>query len=151
MRITQHRCLHCQTVYSLNSYSNSPFHNTSHCESCTKIIQEALSVVPPKFEEVLEPIDIPLDLVLGWYKAEIEDFEAHMKAGRLPVRRVAFPLFDLEDPDNQYVTGWVRGQYKWSDYCICFGYWTKRGESSIRAEMEKNLETGELKPWVNYR
>lgn len=151
MRITQHRCQHCNTVYSLNSYSNSNLHNDVHCESCSRVIQTALSVVPRKFEKVLEPIGIPLDLVLSWYKFEMEEFEKAKTKCFFPVRRVAFPLFDLTDPENQYVTGWVRGQYKWSDYYVCFGYWTKHGETRIVAEMEKNLETGELKPWINYR
>lgn len=144
MRYKQDRCIHCGTTYITGSCWGE------FCPPCSNAIAAALVKIPKKFEKVWEKTKAwSVEQCLE--QKRVTDAEGEAKAkkeGRpyLPIRRVAMPLFDLEDGTNINKTGYVKMldgvQYLYS-------YWTRvgPGRGSVRVAMEKNLDTGELLPW----
>jgi len=151
----QSRCIHCQVKYRYQASGPIPpgggRSNWGHfCDTCSDAISEALSAIPRRFENSWEKVK-------SWSVQDCLDHEAKLleeakakakEEGRpfLPIHRVASPLFDLQDSSNHNRTNYVKMP---DGLTYLYSYWTKEGpeKGSVRVEMEKNLETGEMRPW----
>lgn len=143
------RCAHCGTVYSFQAsgYGCMDDHNNArYCRECAKEVDEALAAVfsriPVRFKKVwVETKDIDIETLLE-HERKLD--EETMRKGRIFGRRVDLPLWDAYDLSNSMDAFYV--SYRNRDYRI--ERWTKTPErDKIEIAMEKNLETGELKPW----
>lgn len=153
MREAYKRCTHCQTVYLCLLSGHSP--RTKHtddrfCPDCLEVVRAALREVPRKFEKTRVPAtDVTLDQLLAW-EQETET-EAAAKGG-LQARRVAFPLFDLTGKKKHH-TAFVKGRGQgFTRRTFLYSYWTTEGvidmnDVTIEEEVERNLETGQTRPW----
>lgn len=149
----QKRCGHCRAPYACRMSGNGcqdPLNEGTYCPDCKRVVLEALIAVPPKFEKVIEPVDISFDMVKGWYDEDETQRASRRAEGQLVMRRLSMPLYDLDDPDNRYIAGYVQGRGRWDAYLFQISYWTKRGDPQVTTELEKNLQTGEIRPWRNY-
>jgi len=116
------------------------------CAGCKEAILDALSKVPPVRQQVWEPTD-------DYTAQELHDIEMERlrKAKEenphgLYFRRIAAPLFDLRDPSNQNIVGFV----KIDDIEYRYSWWTNDPEGTAEAlyAAEKDCATGEiLGPW----
>lgn len=147
------RCKHCLDVYEYQSsgWGCLEAENSSeYCPTCKKAINKALENVPPKFD--VEWVDDPTISLESVLKAE-EDHKAEYEAkhGVLPYfKAVAVPAFDLNDWSNSNRNGFVR----MGDKEVYYSYWSKTnhpGYPKVQVKMEKNLQTGQLSPWREYR
>jgi hypothetical protein len=145
------RCAYCNTPYSYQTsgYGCQQQENSDRwCRNCAaiahKALEDAFKNVPRKFKRVMVEITDGSVTV-----EELEQHRAFLRAkakeeGRLPVERVAMSLYSTKDPDNHNITFWVH--YNHTNYYV--SYWTKEPHrEKIEAEMELNVETGELRPW----
>ena len=145
----QARCRTCHVRYFFQASGHgSPELNSGEwCPDCYQMYLDAFKSVPKRAKQVWVDTDevTPLEL-----EALENERAALAKAeGRLHARRVAAPLFDMTGSGNINRTGYTKKDgtlYRWS-------YWTKDPEdtSEVRKPMEKDLETGELSPWVDIR
>lgn len=151
------RCSHCRSVYPC-LMSGGPGYVTNHtdgryCPDCLEVVHKALAAVPPKFEHDWVEVtgEVPLERVLGWAREAREAREAARASGKIVGERVAFPLFDLSG-ERQERSGIVNGLDEFAGRTFEFRYWQRRDsddieDATIREEVERNLETGELRPW----
>lgn len=149
------RCWHCQRGY-LCLVSGSHGYHTNHtdsryCPECLGAINEALQHVPRKFEhDWVETTDVTLEQVLAWKKDADEARERARAEGKLIVVRITTPLFDLSGK-RQERSGIVKGKEGFEGRTFEYRYWTSSEvdveDVAIREEVERNLETGGLRPW----
>lgn len=102
------RCIHCGTEFLYVTSGHSLYEvderfspHGDYCRSCWGVVVEALSRVPVKWRLVTKSTssvprfqDVKLDDVLRWEK------EAEERNPKPVFRRVAFPVFDLQNPGN---------------------------------------------------
>ena len=139
------RCIHCRTVYLFQSSGpgcGSNYNDGRYCPDCAKAIAEVLKKIPYKFEQV-------------WGKTEEIDAETLMAVdraldakadldGKLRLKRVGCPLFDMGDLTNSHNCIFIR--YEGKEYRV--DTWSKTPESNtVKVAMERNLQTGEMKLW----
>jgi len=139
-----YRCEHCLIDYiyypSGCPYLCTELNDDRYCPDCKKVIETALNDVPRKVEKFFKPYDkVTLDEVKEAIKKRDEDPPTW--------RRVAMPLYDMQNPSNRNITGFITidGQE------ILYSYWTEKDDYRIEIEMERNLETGEEQPWRNIK
>ena len=110
-----------------------------YCPDCKQVVDTALSAIPGLFERVwVETSDytVPQLLSLAAEQAASNPFAF--------IRRVSVPLFNLETGEMS-CGGYIRVGEKHYHY----HYWPGReAEGTVKVEMEKNLETGALTPWL---
>ena len=138
-----YRCSHCLIEYDYYPsgcpYSNTRLNDDAYCPNCKQVILDALKHVPQKVERFTKPYE---GITLEELKEKVEEQRKNQLW-----QRVASPLFDMNDPDNHNISGWV----KINGLDIFYSYWTKRDDYRIEVEMERNLETGEEYPWKEIR
>lgn len=148
-----HRCQHCRAeyTYTASTYGEEfpSFNDSRWCADCCRVVREALKNVPRKFERVDAPADgVSLSQVLAW-EAE---HEARIASGAvLPIRRVSMPLFQM---NGRSVGGSDRSGYVRSPDGVQYHYrfWPgQESEAVITREMEREIATGTLRPWVARR
>lgn len=143
------RCIHCQMTYSFQGSGPGCLRDTNdgdYCPICKEVILKALSKVPIARERVWEKVteEVKVEIIALKERQEQEQVERAL-AGKLVVTRVAFPLFDSDLKATLSAHPVTQGDHEfliniWSD---------DREPSSVCQAMEKNLITGELKPWRN--
>ena len=146
------RCEHCSDVYEFQSsgWGAPTFNDSEYCPTCKKAIDKALEKVPRKFD--IEWVDDPTISLESVLKAEADQkAEYEAKNGVLPYfKAVLMPLFDMKDTDNHNIGGVIQ----MGDKRVSYSYWTKNnhpGYPKVQVKMEKNLQTGQLSPWREYR
>ena len=147
------RCRHCLDVYDYQPSGPGCLESSnSHefCPTCKKAINESLERVPRKFD--VEWVDDPTVSLESVLKAEADQrTEYETKNGVLPYfKPVLVPLFDMEDGSNINISGIVKMGKKE----VSYSYWSKEnhpGYPKVQVKMEKNLQTGQLVPWIDYR
>lgn len=159
MREAHCRCIHCGVVYTAYLSGGPPegYADTKYCPDCHGTIRAALEKVPRRFERrTMHTRDIPafenvrLEHILEWEREEDEWREKQATQ----VRRVAFPLFDLQNPDNRnharYVTP-VSGPHKGCEFLV--STWSQEPDRvEIRVEVEWDiLQDKYVAPWKWYR
>lgn len=159
MRETYCRCQHCGVVYTAFLSGGPPkaYTNTNHCPDCYGTIRAALKKVPRRFEcRLVEIKELPafenvrLEHILKWEKEENEWRDQQTTK----VQRLAFPLFDIQNPDNRNNARWVQprsGPHKGCNFCV--STWSQEPERvSIKAEVEWDIiQNKYLGPWKIYR
>jgi len=117
---TRNRCRHCQQTYIYHpsfyggEEANHPYNDDRYCPDCYRVVKEALSKVPAKYEKRF--------VESGNYSKEqiIAHQEERCRNG-IPVRRIFPTMFDLTGqsrhhivcecmPDNE----WYKVEW-WSD------------------------------------
>ena len=152
------RCIHCFEIYEcLRSGEGFPEYgnhsNTDYCSACFKVIRKALKSVPKKYERVsLQTKDV--DLFKGITLKDVERWEKIENEVPRLCRLVAFPLFDLKNPENQNHARYVVAQdgvHKGIRFRV--STWTVRTDwDEIWVEMEREIGTGRLVGvWKEYR
>jgi hypothetical protein len=167
MREAYYRCQHCGTVYTAFLSGGYPgaYTNTNHCPDCYETIRAALEKIPRRFEQrLVETKDLPafenvrLEHILEWEKEEnvtAAKVASLLRSDSQPkIRRLAFPLFDLENPDNINNARWVQprsGPHKGCNFCV--STWSQKSDcDSIRVEVEWDLFNDKyVAPWRSYR
>lgn len=150
MRFVDKRCVHCQTVYT---YQESGWcvigvlNDPKHCRDCKSAILDALDKVPVKYERVwVETDELTFDELQSIREICLER-ERRQYPNRVIGERMVAPLYNLKDPENRHVSHIVRCDDV--DYLI--EMWSKDPDSkSVKKECERNIETGEIRPWRNY-
>jgi len=90
---TRTRCRHCQSsyIYHPSFYGgdevNYPYNHHEYCPECYKVIQEALTKVPVKYEKKFVLAD-------KYTKEQIVDHQRERCATGIPIRRIFPPLVD---------------------------------------------------------
>lgn len=108
------------------------------------VILIALKAVPRAYNKVyVETTEIT---ALELEQLENERWAATKATGGLPCRRISPGLFDMVDPSNiehRGITYKDGKTYHW-------WYWSKDpiNDQEVSIEMERNLLTGELTPWI---
>lgn len=143
-----HRCIHCRAVYSLQtSGPGSDKGSASYCPDCHSVVLAALQAVPVRFERETEKVtdQEAICLVL----AEMERLKVD------PPRLFGTPIFS-------YVPGLHRRTIdgSWESEtvsCVTLGgvrylvaRWPGEDPPRVSRFVEKNVETGETKPWRDY-
>jgi len=134
-----YRCQHCLIEYiyypSGCPYTQTRLNDNRYCPDCKQAVSDVLKNVPLKVERFTKPYE----------RMTLEELKERVKKERKGqlFQRVASPLFDMKDPDNRNISGWVRID----GLDIFYSYWTKKDDYRIEVEMERNLETGEERPW----
>ncbi len=145
------RCIHCGSQYyyqGSGSGCGSPLNNPQYCTDCQKAINEALDKVPVKFE--FRYVDVKLlpqeyqyitkEKILEWN----ENFESGQN-GRW-WRRVSFPLFDVNDPENIekcIIVTVPEGQCKGFD--VEYRSWSKKPEwDNVRVKVDWDIINDKL-------
>ena len=134
------RCNHCQVTYVYQSSGpgcNRPLNDNRYCPDCQEAVLRALAAVPRRFErEWVLTREVALEQLLA----------AEEAANRTAIaRRVGFPMFNLQ-------TGEVSraGFARLDDRYYRYEFWPGReSEADIWVEMERDLSTGSLRPWVD--
>lgn len=138
-----YRCTHCLVEYTYYPsgcpYTKNRLNDDTYCPDCKQVILDVLKNVPPRVERFTKPYD---GITLEALKERVEK-ERNEKL----FRRVASPLFDMNDPSNDNIAGWI----KIDELDIFYSYWTKRNDYRIEVEMERNLVTGKEYPWREIR
>ena len=147
------RCQHCLVTYSYQSSGYGCFEPTNddrHCPECRAVILEVLKDVPRRFEKVWKATDeVTFEQLKEWERAW--DLEAEER-GALQMRRILPGLFDMENPSNKHVLRCVSGRGFFQGKTYTYEYWTtKPDDVKIRVEAEVDLETGDTRPWKNFR
>jgi copper chaperone CopZ len=155
------RCEHCGDVY-LYLVSGGPGYNTNHtngrhCEICSTAIINALKQIPRKFiSKTVDisdlSINVTLDDLLRWESENKAEVERLRSSGKIIGARVAFPLFDLSDPENRnharHITA-TDGQYKGVDFIL--STWSKREDYQVTVKAEYDCINQKLVGlWKNY-
>lgn len=139
-----YRCRHCNQTYTYYPsgcpYDLEALNDGNYCPQCKEVVKKALEDVPQRVEKFMKPYD----------KVTLEEIKAAVEADKaegLRWRRCAMPLYDMENPKNRNITGWVTidGQE------ILYSWWegpdVAGKDVRITIEMERNLETGAEYPW----
>lgn len=148
-----HRCEHCRAVYIYQSsgHPEGPLsdegwdlNDGTHCPDCRETVIRALSAIPRRFQRVWEPTtEVTLEALLEAERVVEEKAKDHEAEGKLVVRRVAFPLFNLENGSTS-----KQAYVRLNRNLYLYQFWEgEEDQATITMEMEKNLQTGELKPW----
>lgn len=155
------RCEHCGDVY-LYLVSGGPGYNTNytngqHCKTCASAIENALKQIPRKFisktVDISElSINVTLDDLLRWESENKANAQRLKHSGKEIIYRVAFPLFDLSDPENRnharYITA-TDGQYKGVNFIL--STWSKREDYQVTVKAEYDCINQKLVGlWKNY-
>lgn len=148
-----HRCIHCKDVYPYQGSGWSPHeeeavNDPEYCPRCKGAINLALEEIPKRVEEFWAPYD---KITMGELKEKLEEqekeFASVLNDGFLPKMRQYWPsLIDMDDLENKHINGLI----DINGDTIRYSYWTKRDDENISIKMERNLETGEEHPWINY-
>jgi len=139
-----HRCNHCLSVYLYFVTGNppwNPYNDRDYCPNCKKAIVETLNKIPQKYERTyIETNEVTIDQLIE---------EENRDKGGLSFVRISAPLFDLQDPSNRNIARIVLLNGKEYSY----SYWTKTGKDKviIKVLKEKNLTTGEITDWKEYK
>lgn len=144
----QKRCGHCGVRYSYQTsgYGGLQEYNSdTYCQDCYKFIQEALKVVPARSRpDWVGTSDVSAESLVEQERAA---WDAAKAEGKVPVRRVLSPMFDMERPDNHHAQGIVHRDGRTYRY----EYWTQQGgvaAGRVYLEVERDALTGEiLGPW----
>jgi len=144
----QRRCSHCQTRYSyqMSGYGGMQEYNDgTYCPPCYRFIQEALKVVPQRVtHEWVGTTDVSVESLV---EQEQKALDAAKAEGKVPVRRVLAPLFDMTRPSNQHMQGIVCRDGRTYRY----EYWTEQGGMAagrVYIEVERDVEEGRINgPW----
>jgi len=146
--IAQRRCLACNVRYHWQSSGpgcDDPDNSADYCEDCAAIVRRVLVSIPVRVIKQW----VPTDDVTAFELEQLEKDNAAtaLAEGKLHVRRVVAPFFDLEDPNNIQHCGFTKKDgklYRWS-------YWSKdpEGTAKVQLAIERNMETGETCVWVD--
>lgn len=135
MRATQRRCQHCKSMYSyqMSGPGSYKYNNDTYCPSCYKIVLEALSNIPVRFEKVLLPTDA----------VSPEEFEKLYAEQELRLREtmcgLSFQMVHFGAPVNfTYKELYINNVEH-----ICTTN-TDTGEKLVECVYEKDCNTGEL-------
>lgn len=131
------RCGHCGVTYAYITSGHGCLESANdsrYCPDCAGVVLQALAKVPRKFERVWAPTT----------EVTLEELLRIERADTSLIRRVSMPLYDTSTWESDR-SGFVRREGVEYNY----RFWPGReSEAVITREMEKNLETGELRPWV---
>ena len=136
-----YRCEHCLIDYiyypSGCPYDCEKNNDDRYCPGCKKVINDSLKEIPQKVEKFFNPYN----------KITLDEVKKAIKKESTTWRRVAMPLYDMQNQSNRNITGFITidGQE------ILYSYWTQQDDYRIEIEMERNIETGEEQPWRNIR
>lgn len=142
----QSRCRTCSVVYTYQSSGHGcqeDLNSHEWCPDCCRIYLDAFKDVPARVKKVWLPTT---DFTCQELHDRQEANAAEAKAeGRLMVRRIMAPLFDMKNPGNVNHTGCltIEGKtYRWS-------WWTGKGIESgeVFIESEHDVATGDTRPW----
>lgn len=134
------RCHHCGDTYDIE------FAPKDYCPGCEKVVREALSHVPRKWVYGFWPVNEPtFEVAHGWQKEQARDRDERRARGELVSKKVAAPLFDMEDNSNINNIEYVRGQGEHQGIEFLVSSWSKRGESTVSRRCWKNTVTGEMR------
>ena len=141
------RCKHCNIKYEYlaSGYSENFTHTDSlYCPECSKAISDALEKIPVKFRaEWVDTYDVTVSELKEYRKKYLEE-EKKKYPNRILGERIVAPLFYLPDLENKHSVFVI--EYLGKTYLV--ENWSKTPElNSVRILMEKNMMTGELKPW----
>lgn len=137
------RCAHCATTYAYQSSGGGclePTNDPTYCPSCKKVVLDALSSVPAKFErDWVVTRDVSVETLV---ELERERLDAVREKGGIPVRRVLMGLYDMADFSNHNHRGLVRLDGKTYSY----DYWEKGGMAAgqVCVEVEREVATGKV-------
>jgi len=158
MKLAIHDCIHCGTQYThqcSGSYDavDTPreYRDKDYCPDCKKVIFEALSNIPKKFEYKFVVTDeVNLETLLRWEKEEIEDAK---KIGShewlLPKAKRIFASVMNQEMTETMKTEQVIGREDKKGRRYIYSYWpSKPNECRITVEKKVNLITGEE---LNYK
>lgn len=150
MRVITKRCGNCQVKYKYQSSGQEEwaFNHERYCPGCYEAVINALAKIPPKFERVwVETTEVTLAQLLNWEAAANRKIEERRAQGQIIATRVNFPMFDLSTGTTDR-SGFVRGEDAFAGRNYEYRFWPgQENEAIIRIEMEKDLETGALRPW----
>jgi len=158
----QRRCLHCFDVYvyTPSTYGEEfpKFNHGSYCPVCWEVVETALKAVPRKRERTwVEVTDVSFERLLEWEaRRAVEPQPLQTGTGKtLNVvvgrpRRVFSPLFDLETGAHTIIRA-VKGADAFAGRTFRYTRWSDDREPvKIEEEVERDLATGETRPWKNY-
>lgn len=136
MATTNDRCFHCGCLYKQKL-------SEKYCEDCQKVIDEALSLVPRRFEfryVDIKALDskyqyITKEKIIEWYNLEISHGRVH---------RVKRPLFSTEYINDPYnIQNLIIVKVPEGDLCgveAVYEYWSKTPQlDNIKIEVEWDL------------
>ncbi len=138
------RCIHCRVEYTYqgSGWGDPQYNDAKYCGGCKEVISKALSQIPRRYEcryrninELAFCKDITLEKVLQW---EQEEVTQAWKEGRPLIKRIFFPLFDLENGDT-FHSREVKGKSPFSFYRFKVSTWYKSPEYTIELPMEYDL------------
>jgi len=145
------RCAHCQALYSHQSSGpgSDGLNNEIWCPDCMAVVNAALKSVPvavERFSEVVTGADRDA-AILALHDLEVERAKKHA-AGELVIRRVYAPLFYMDEGKITATKPHESVTIEGVSYMI--GTWSDNREpQEVRREMERDLRTGETRPWVD--
>lgn len=138
----KHRCRHCGQHYSyqLSGYCPDVFNDPALCGDCAKVVKEALSRVPKRFEPRWRNIDerperfgnVTLERVLAWEQS------GYMRA----VQRIWPGLMDLDPPYDRQVIRLVPGAEEHQGTYFRLSTWLLKPDFCIEVEEEYDLLEG---------
>jgi len=152
--MTTHRlchCGHCHVCYTFQASGpgcNEVLNNKSYCPDCMEVILSALKNIPIQVERFRERVtgDERDSAILAFHDLKVERAKK-AAAGDLVIRRIFAPLFDMNDGKIIATQRFERVMVKGIYYII--GTWSDNREPpQVEREMERNLQTGEVWPWV---
>jgi hypothetical protein len=147
------RCSHCRVVYAQQT-SGHGCHDSDgrYCPSCLAVVNEALKQVPRRFERrnvdvssLSQCLSVTLDRVLAWKEAADQDAARRRVEGKVTATRVAFPLFDLNNPENRNEARYIvptDGPFKGVTFLL--STWTQSQDYRLEVEVEWDLEKNEF-------
>jgi len=146
------RCHHCKSPYSFQASGHGCLdepNSDRYCPTCWLAIIRTLSEIPQRYDsEWVSSDDHTVEELVAIEKRRMEDAE---KAGAIPFRRVLMPLFDMSDGENDNRNGVVEVDGKTYSY----SYWTKMHDGDFAPKvhilMQKDLMTGDMEPWRDFR
>ena len=161
MRLAIHNCKHCGTEYTHQWSGNydavdtpKELRDKDYCPDCKKVVNEALLLIPKKFDyKFVDTDEVDLDTLLRWEKEEAEEFqikqESNMAGFMLPRMKRVFPSLVSHDLKESMKTEQVIGREDKKGRKYIYSYWPSKPEQAkIRVEKYVNLITGEE---VKYR
>lgn len=136
-------CKHCLDDY-LYQYSGEPIgdiprelKDDRYCPACKKVIVDALSIIPKKFEyKWIDTDEVDLDTLIRWEKEWLDV----RKSSMLPLaRRVFMSLYD-ENRQEYSITREVNGRYDKIGRTYIYSYWpSKKEDCKITRKMKVRI------------